>query len=197
MKIFGLTGGIGSGKTTVSDHFKSFNVPVIDTDVISRQVVEPGSPCLNKIASHFDENILLENGELNRAALRKIVFENHEEKNWLEQLLHPAIREETRKQLTLLTAPYAILSSPLLIGSPDEDLTDAIIVVDIPEDQQVERVVKRDSSDAALTQKIIDSQLSRKARLQKATYIVDNSGSLEDTLKQVEKLHKTLLSKSL
>ncbi len=193
MNIYGLTGGIGSGKTTVSDHFKSLDVPVIDTDDISRQVVALNSPCLANIASHFGDNVLLEDGSLNRPALRKIIFENSDEKAWLENLLHPAIRVETRKQLQQIQAPYAILSSPLLIGSPDEALVNGIIVVDIPEEEQLKRVMRRDSTNAELTKKIIDAQISREARLRKATHIIDNSATLEHTLQQVEDLHRELL----
>lgn len=193
MNVYGLTGGIGSGKTTVSNRFKFLHVPVVDTDDISRQVVALNSPHLSKIASYFGSNVLLQDGTLNRPLLRKIIFENPEKKTWLENLLHPAIREETRKQINNINASYAILSSPLLIGSPDETLVDGIIVVDIPEEQQLQRVVERDSTDANLTKKIIRSQISREARLRKATHIIDNSGSLENTVQQVDQLHQRLL----
>ena len=115
MLIIGLTGGIGSGKTTVSDFFASQGIVVVDSDVVARQVVAPGTPCLQAIADHFGTHLLLEDCTLDRSALKAIIFSDDEEKRWLEQLLHPAIQSTTETQLQQASSPYALLASPLLL----------------------------------------------------------------------------------
>lgn len=193
MFIVGLTGGIGSGKTTVSNLFKELGITVVDTDVIAREVVKPGSQCLYKIEQHFGSTILLDNGNLDRKKLRHIIFSQPEEKHWLESLLHPVIRRQTRLALENSSSPYAILSSPLLLESPDIELTSRIAVVDITPEQQVLRTTIRDETNSAQVEKIIATQLSREEKLAKANDIIDNSGTFENTKQQVLNLHRQYL----
>ena len=161
MFVVGLTGGIGSGKTAATDRFAALGITIVDADVASRIVVEPGSTALQKIAEHFGPQILLSDGSLNRAALRKIIFADSSEKIWLEQLLHPLIAAEIEHQLQRATSPYIIFVSPLLTESKQKELCNRILVIDAPEEVQLRRTMQRDSNDAAQVQRIIASQASR------------------------------------
>ncbi|MBY6191413.1 dephospho-CoA kinase [Microbulbifer agarilyticus] len=193
MLIVGLTGGIGSGKSAAAVRFRHHGVNVVDADIAARVVVEPGRPALAAIAKHFGTGILLKNGELDRAALRKQVFDNPKERRWLEQLTHPLIREEIISSLTASaethSAPYAILESPLLIESGQVELVQRVCVVDIPEELQLSRATARDSNSAAQIRKIMAAQLPRAERCAQAHDILDNSGSLEALNAQVDVLH--------
>lgn len=191
--IIGLTGGIGSGKTAVSDSFQEKGITIVDADVISRNTVSKGSPALEKIAEHFGESILLSDGNLDRAQLRKIVFDNPVEKQWLESLLHPLIGEETQRQLSQFNSPYVIYSSPLLIESGQESICKHIIVVDVPEELQIARTVNRDNNSEAQVKAIMANQASREQRLAKASHIIDNSGDLNHLHQQIEALHQEFL----
>ncbi|AYA65307.1 dephospho-CoA kinase [Alteromonas sp. RKMC-009] len=191
--VAGLTGGIGSGKSAVSDLFAQLGITIVDADVVARQVVEPGTPALAKIAGHFGRDILQEDGTLDRAALRKQVFADETAKQWLNALLHPAIREEMRKQLEAATSPYVIFSVPLLIENGLDAMADTVIVVDCEEDTQLTRALKRDGSDETTIRGIMASQASRHDRLAKASHIIDNNGALELLPAQVEQLHQILL----
>lgn len=193
MFIVGLTGGIGSGKTTVSDQFKSLGIEIIDTDFIARQIVEPGTPSLSAIAEHFGAQILTQDGRLNRSLLRSIVFSQSDQKRWLEDLMHPLIRQETRSALLSARSPYAILSSPLLLESDDKNLVNRILVVDLDEAQQVLRSSLRDSTHPSQIVKIIAAQMPRQQKLAMADDIIDNSGSLAATRAQVARLHEQYL----
>lgn len=171
--IVGLTGGIGSGKSTVADLFARLNVPVVDADIVARQVVEKGSPLLQQITSHFGMQILTANGELDRAALRERVFRNEQERNWLNNLLHPAIRTEMLRQLQQ-PAPYILFVVPLLIENKLTELCDRVLVVDVTPETQLLRASRRDNSKPELIQQIINSQISREERLQVADDVLNN-----------------------
>ncbi|MBY6212680.1 dephospho-CoA kinase [Microbulbifer agarilyticus] len=193
MFIVGLTGGIGSGKSAAAARFRHHGVNVVDADIAARVVVVPGRPALAAIAEHFGADILLENGELDRAALRKHVFDNAEERRWLEQLTHPLIREEILSSLAASSethsAPYAILESPLLIESGQVELVQRVCVVDIPEELQLSRATARDSNSTEQIRKIMAAQLPRTERCAQAHDILDNRGSLEALNAQVDALH--------
>lgn len=193
MLVVGLTGGIGSGKSTVSDIFAKFGVPIIDADTVARQVVKPDSYCLRQIVQHFGESILLKNGELNRKALREIIFNDKNEKKWLEELMHPVIRQEIQHQLESQSTDYCILSSPLLIETHQHELTDQILVVDVDEETQIDRTCARDNVAKEQVKAIQASQLSRKERLSYANDLIDNSVSVQETHAQVEHLHQKYL----
>ena len=193
MRVVGLTGGIGSGKTAASDHFKSLGITIVDADEVSRQVVEPGTPALTKIAEHFGPQVLYDDNSLDRRALRNIVFNQPEEKKWLEQLLHPLIGIETFRQLQSSQSPYTIFVSPLLIEIGQDKMTQRILVIDAPESEQVSRTVARDDTDNESVKAIMKSQASRSQRLEKADDILLNDGSLENLQEKVEALHRTYL----
>jgi dephospho-CoA kinase len=197
--IVGLTGGIGSGKTSASNQFMALGIPVIDSDVIAREVVLPGMPALSAISEHFGTAIIQDDGQLNRAALRQKIFQDNHEKQWLESLLHPLIRERTINQLREASTgkPYIILSSPLLLETDQHTLCDAIVIVDLLEQQQVERATRRDKNSTEQIKRIIAAQISREERLTRADYILDNSGSYEQLIEQVNSLDKLLRSKHL
>ncbi len=194
--IVGLTGGIGSGKTAVSDHFKTLGITVVDADVVSRTVVEPGRPALAAIAEHFGPSILQPSGELDRAQLRTQIFQEDGERIWLENLLHPLIRQEIKDQLTAATSPYVVLVSPLLIESGQNQFTQRVLVVDAPETLQLQRTVSRDNNNEAQVQAIMAAQASRAERLTHADDVIVNDTSLEVLQRQVESLHNKYLELS-
>ncbi|HEY9034982.1 MAG TPA: dephospho-CoA kinase, partial [Pseudomonadales bacterium] len=158
MYIVGLTGGIGSGKTAVSDRFQQKGITIVDADLCSRVVVEKGRPALDAIRQHFGDSILTASGELDRAALRQRIFADPDEKAWLEQLLHPLIAEETFRQLESAQSPYVMLVSPLLIESGQDALCDRVLVVDVPESVQLSRTMQRDDNDEQQVRRIMQSQ---------------------------------------
>lgn len=193
MYTVGLTGGIGSGKSAAAACFTELGIDVVDADWAARVVVQPGQPALAQIAAHFGAGILLESGELDRAQLRAIVFDNTAEKEWLEQLLHPLIREEILRALKTSSGPYAVLESPLLIESGQCKLVDRVCVVDLPEALQLERASARDRSDPEQIRRIMAAQLSREERLEKADDVLDNSKTPAHLKQQVESLHRKYL----
>lgn len=192
--IVGLSGGIGSGKTAVSDRFATRGITVVDADVIARQVVEPGSDALKAIQQHFGDAIVGANGELRRAELRKRVFSNAEDKQWLEALLHPLIATETLNQLEQAKGAYVIYVSPLLVEGGQKALCDRLLVIDVPESVQVARTMTRDDNDQAQVERIMASQASRQQRLDAADDVVDNSGDIEQLDAKVETLHQQYLA---
>ena len=192
--IVGLTGGIGSGKTAVSDCFEELGIVIVDADLASRVVVEKGKPCLEQICERFGQDILNEAGELDRAKLREIIFNSDEEKDWLESLLHPAIARQIQDELKVSTSPYSILVSPLLLETGQKDYCDKVLVVDVPVETQVERTLKRDGVSEAQVQSIIKAQISRQKRLELANEVIINDGSLEDLKLAVNQLHKKILT---
>jgi len=196
MAVVGLTGGIGSGKSTVVRLFGALGVHWVDADDIAREVVEPGTPGLERIAEHFGQEILLPDGGLDRAALRRIVFDAPEERAWLESVLHPVIREELMRQLhpDNYALPYVLLVSPLLLETDQHELVDKVVVVDVPVDVQIQRTMARDTNDREQVERIIAAQMPREQRLQKADKVVDNSLPLADVEHQIEELHQAFLA---
>ena len=190
--IIGLTGGIGSGKSLVAAHFAELGITVVNADTVAREVVAKGEPALDAIRTHFGEDIVLPNGELDRRKLRGIIFADAGEKKWLENLLHPIIRLRIIDQLHAATTPYAILESPLLLETDQHLLVEKIIVVDVDEATQIARASIRDGSDITQIKHIIASQMPRTEKLQKADFVIDNSGNKEATLLQVDALDKLL-----
>ena len=191
--IVGLTGGIGSGKTAVSDCFQDLGVTVVDADVVARQVVEPGTPALEKIADRFGSHIVQDDGSLDRAQLRTIVFAEPEQRQWLEQLTHPLIRSGIKSGLENATSAYAILVSPLLVESGQSELTQRILVVDVPESLQLQRTMQRDNNSAEQVQAIMAAQADRQQRLNYADDVLLNDGSLQQLQSKVDELHQRYL----
>lgn len=185
-----LTGGIGSGKTTVSSKFQEIGVPVIDTDIIARDIVEAGEPCYEKIVNVFGKNILNKNKSLNRGKLRDIVFKNSAKKKILEEILHPAIYEEIDKQISKVVDPYCLIVIPLLIETNAADNFDRVLVVDTSETLQIERASSRDKLSTESIRDIIKSQVSRELRLKYATEIINNSLTIEELNETIQQLHE-------
>ncbi len=196
MIVIGVTGGIGSGKTAATDEFSKLGITIVDADIAARTVVEAGKPALEKIALHFGKDILLQSGELDRAALRGIIFKQPEQRVWLEKLTHPLIREEIITGLKQAKSPYVILASPLLIESNQYKLTHRVLVVDTPEELQIRRTVKRDNNNEEQVRSIINAQSSREKRLSFADDIVVNDQDLSYLSSQVNVFHERYLKLS-
>ena len=195
--IIGITGGIGSGKTAVTDRFARQGITVVDADLAARIVVEPGTPALAAIARCFGPEVLQGDGSLDRAALRRIVFADPAQRKWLEQLTHPLIGEEIQRQLAASRSPYTLLSSPLLLESATQrELAALVVVVDVPEEMQLARTVQRDNNDEDQVKRIMAAQLPRQQRLAQADIVIDNSGSLEALDAVVAELHKEFLQRA-
>ncbi|GGK76827.1 dephospho-CoA kinase [Amphritea balenae] len=196
MFVVGLTGGIGSGKSAVSRLFEAFGVTVIDADQVAREVVEPGEQALDNIAQRFGSDILLSNGSLDRSALRKIVFEEPRQRDWLEDLLHPLIRTRIMLKLEQSNSGYAMLASPLLLETDQHLLVNHILVVDVDVETQISRTVSRDSTDEVQVRAIIAAQMPREERVSKADDLIDNRGNEEQLKIVVEKLHREFMKKA-
>ena len=196
MFVVGITGGIGSGKTAVTDHLETLGIIVVDADKAARVVVEPGTPALAEIAAHFGSEILLDDGALNRAALREVVFNDSAQRKILEGITHPRIREEIARQLSAATSPYVVLSSPLLLESGQNSFADYVVVVDVPEAVQVNRTMRRDDNSESLVKQIMAAQLDRQTRLSRADEAISNDDTLEALHAEVEALHKRLLERA-
>lgn len=195
MLVIGLTGGIGSGKTTVTNLFAKYDVPIIDTDVIAREITQQHEPAYAEIVQHFGKVILDEQTNINRRALRDIVFTNPAERTWLENLLHPIIRNKTEQQVKRLPpeSSYCIVVVPLLTEIGSYPFINRVLVVDAPEASQIERVTARDKTSSTQVQSIIDTQISREKRLKLAHDVITNDGQLEHLSAQVDSLHKKYL----
>lgn len=185
-----LTGGIASGKTLVSDEFKMLGVPVIDTDVIAHQVVEPGQPALLEIENTFGSSILDESGRLRRGDLRELIFSNPEARKKLESILHPMIRQEVSKAIAKVKHNYCILVIPLLAEHGSYPDVDRVLVVDVEPATQIARLMARDGSSGQQAEKALAAQASREQRLAIADDVIDNSGSTEDARLEVARLHQ-------
>ena len=192
--IVALSGGIASGKSTIANLFAQLGVPIIDADVIARQVVEIGTEAYKLIVKHFSQEILLPNNEIDRSQLRDIIFNNDHERLWLNNLLHPIIQEQTQIQIARQTAAYVIWVVPLLVENNLHNLADRVLMVDTPEQLQLERLIQRDNIDESLAKKMISSQISSQKRLTYADDIIVNNGDLTSLTAQVNKLHQQYLN---
>ncbi len=188
MFVVGVAGGIGSGKTTVSNRFAELGVTIADADVASRTIVEPGTPALAAIVDRFGEEILQEDGYLNRAKLRPIVFGSPDERRWLEKLTHGPINAELKRTMETATSSYSILI--LSAGSGRSPVMNRVLVVDVPPGLQLERVTARDSNSPEQVKAIMAAQPSREERLALADDVLVNDGTLEKLLAGVDKLHE-------
>mgnify|MGYP001816776141 CR=1 FL=1 len=183
-----LTGGIASGKSTLADMFAELGVAVIDTDIIAREVVQAGQPALREIRKRFGREVIDAVGNLDRRALRNIVFADEQARLDLEAILHPRIGAETRRQAEAAPGPYQIIVVPLLVGSPLLGFVDRVLVVDCDEDLQIQRLLARDTETVEQARRILAAQASREARLAIADDIIDNNQDLDDTRHQVREL---------
>ncbi|BBI74511.2 MULTISPECIES: dephospho-CoA kinase [Halomonadaceae] len=197
--IVGLTGGIGSGKSTVARAFGSLGIGWVDADDVAREVVMPGEPALAAIREHFGNDVLHADGTLNRAALRSIVFDNPTERKWLESVTHPRVRERILVHLERLQrqSPYVLLVSPLLFESGQDKLVDRTVVVDVPVELQLSRTRARDDVSEAQVHAILAAQLPREERLTKANDVIDNSGDHASMMQQVTQLDQHYRNKYL
>jgi dephospho-CoA kinase len=187
--VVGLTGGIASGKTTVANWLAKFGVPVIDADLLARELVLPGKPAFEEVVATFGEHMVNDVGALDRASMRALVFSNPEKRRQLETILHPRIRHEMCRRVRALAAPYCVLSIPLLFESGQQELVDRILVIDAPAPVQVARARKRDGTDGDTIKGILNAQASRAARRAAANDLIDNSGNLAELRAQVMMLH--------
>jgi dephospho-CoA kinase len=194
--VIGVTGGIGSGKTTVANLFSSLGAPVIDADELARQVVAPGQPAYEEILQHFGTTILSKSGELDRRRLRERIFSEPAKRDRLEAIVHPRVYAQMKRLLDCLEAPYAIVVVPLLIESGARDLVDRVLVVDSPEELQIERTQRRDGTTRAAVKNILAAQLDRSARLSAADDVIENDASVEALEKVVCRLHRQYLSEA-
>jgi dephospho-CoA kinase len=192
--VVGVTGGIGSGKTAVTRYLADKGITVVDADLAARIVVQPGRAALQAIAGHFGAHLIQTDGQLDRAALREIIFTDAAERHWLEQLLHPLIRQEIIHQLQQATSPYRILVSPLMVETDQQQLVNRLLVVDVPRAVQIERTLKRDAVSRGQVEATLNSQASREQRLAAADDVVENSGSLAALHQQLEPLHRRYLA---
>ncbi len=193
MQVIALTGGIGSGKSAVSDHLESLGVPVIDADILAHQLVKPGEPALLEIQSAFGEPLIDASGHLNRAALREVVFSDPEQRKRLEAILHPRILAAMQDWIGRQHAPYVVLVIPLLFETGQTTLADRILVVDCEEPLQIERVMKRDHLSWAQIAQIMASQVDRNTRLAGADDIILNNGNKDELIAATERLHRSYL----
>ncbi len=193
--VIGLTGGIASGKTTVANLFhQQFSIDIIDADMIAREVVAIGTTGLAQIATHFGNSILNTDGSLNRAELRHRIFANHAEKCWLEALLHPMIRQKMQAEIERTTSDYALLVVPLLVENNLQSLVDYVLVVDVDEDTQIARTMKRDKVSEQQARNILSAQASRQQRLAIADDVIENNATDDQLLLLVTKLHQKYLA---
>lgn len=191
-----LTGGIGSGKTTVARKFEALGVPIIDSDIIARDIVKPGQPCLKKIFENFGGQIQNRDGTLDREKLREIIFNDNKAKEKLEKILHPEIYQEIENQISKINYPYCLIVLPLLIETGATDHFDRVLVLDTTESVQMERACQRDNTSRENIEKIIKSQVNRKERLKYADEIIENNHSIEELNDSINKLHEKYINLS-
>jgi dephospho-CoA kinase len=197
--VVALTGGIGSGKSTVANYFASLGVPIIDADLIARDLVKPHTSAYQAIVEQWGNGILLPNGELNRVLLREHIFNNPNDKIWLENLLHPLIREAIKKDIQKIQSPYCLVVIPLLAEhySHYQAMINEVIVIDVMPEQQLARTLGRDPSSASLVKKIMAAQSTRIDRLKIAQTLLSNQEELASIEKKVLDLHTKLLKTSI
>lgn len=189
-----LTGGIGSGKSLVASLFESLGVQIVEQDLISREVVQPGTSALSEITQYFGDEVLQTDGSLNREYLRMQIFADPEKRRWLERLLHPLIGIRTLELLKEATSPYVILVNPLLRARADT--YDCVLVVDVPTEVQVQRIINRDTISPDLAKSMIAAQIDRDARLALADEVIENKGSIEQLTPTVQALHEKFLKRA-
>ncbi|WP_318418654.1 dephospho-CoA kinase [Photobacterium leiognathi] len=195
--VIGLTGGIGSGKTTVANLFAdTYGIDIIDADIVAREVVEPNTFGLNAIIEKCGKEILLEDGTLNRAKLRDAIFSQPELKTWLNNLLHPLIREKMQQDINQSQSPYCLLVVPLMVENNLQTMTHRLLVVDVDEQVQIQRTQQRDSVSIEQIKNILASQASREQRLDAADDVITNNGDNKALVSQVEQLHLQYLKMS-
>ena len=196
MLVIAVTGGIGSGKTTVSEIFKSKNIPIIDTDISAREIVESGKPAYKEVVKNFGVDILSKDKSINRQSLRQIIFSSDKKRLQLEKILHPIIWEEVKSQLSLITAPYCIVVVPLLLENISQAKTlsfDRILVIDIEEEMQISRIKKLANCNNSTIKNIKKSTVARQTRLDASNDIIVNSNNLDSLNEKIENLHKKYL----
>jgi len=193
MLVIGLTGGIGSGKTAASDYLANKQITVVDADLASRIIVEPGKPALDAIRQRFGEQVIQADGALDRRALRDIVFADSAARRDLEGITHPAIATEIVRQLQQSSSPYTVLVSPLLLESSQHTLVQRILLIDVPEAVQLARTTQRDGVDESQVRAIIAAQMSREEKRRRADDIVVNDGDLNQLHRQLDELHQQYL----
>ena len=191
--VLGLTGGIGCGKTAVSNMFEQLGITIVDADIIARQVVKPKSDGLNAIVSKFGQGILLSDGTLNRSALRERIFTNNADKEWLNTLLHPLIRNKIHNDITTAKSAYVVLVAPLLFENGLDKLCNRTLLIDIPQSVQIERTASRDNVSVEQVKAIIAAQMSREDKQKKADDILNNDRALTDVSHDLLMLHKSYL----
>ncbi|MEZ8110350.1 dephospho-CoA kinase [Vibrio splendidus] len=193
--IIGLSGGIASGKTTVANLFNEhFNIDIVDADIVAREVVAVGSDGLKQVTDHFGEAILLEDGALNRSKLRELIFSDPTEKQWLNDLLHPMIRNKIDSDLSKVTSPYGLLVAPLLVENQMQSMADRVLIVDVPTEVQIERTMSRDNVSREQVASILKSQASREQRLAVADDVIKNHTKNQELLPQITDLHQKYLA---
>ena len=185
----GLTGGIGSGKSTVAGIFAELGVEIVDADLVAREVVEPPSAALDAIRARYGEEILTAEGTLDRPRMRKLVFADEAERTWLEDLLHPLIDKRIRQGIAGCESPYCILVSPLLLETAQRRWVDRVLVVDVSRQTQLQRSLLRDQGERATIEAIIDAQACREERLRAADDVIDNEGAQSALTAHVRELH--------
>ncbi len=190
MFVVGLTGGIGSGKTVASDRFEELGIKVVDADISSRVVVEIGKPALSSIEAKFGSDVILDDGSLNRAKLREIIFKDDEAKSWLESLLHPLIGQHILDEITSATSKYVILVSPLLFETTQFQMCNRTLLIDVPKDIQILRTAKRDKVPESQVEKIIASQMDRNQKIRKADDVIVNDGEISDLIAKIDEIHQ-------
>ena len=184
-----LYGGAGSGKSTVAKLFADFDVPVIDADIIARELIAPGSPQFEQIVAVFGSKIV-KNNQLDRALLRRTIFSDKKARMQLNSIMHPPIRRELKRRIEDIDAPYCMIVIPLLLEAQMTDLVDSIVVIDCPKQSQIERIVIRDGLSVDEATKIVSVQATRKQRLEVSDKVIDNSLDINHLKKQVHGLHK-------
>ncbi|MDD1978520.1 MULTISPECIES: dephospho-CoA kinase [Pseudomonas] len=192
--ILGLTGGIGSGKSAAAQRFVELGVHLVDADQAARWVVEPGRPALASIVERFGAGVLQEDGQLNRAALRELIFADPEQRRWLEGLLHPLIGQEIFSYLAKAESPYAVFVSPLMVESGQFQRTQRLLVIDAPTELQVQRTLLRDQTSPEQVQAILKAQASREERLRHAHDVLVNDRDLSWLHSEVDRLHHFYLT---
>lgn len=192
--IVALTGGIGSGKSTVADAFSRLGIAIIDADIIARQVVEPHTPGLHAIAAHFGQSVINVDGTLNRRLLRERIFSQPAEKAWLNALLHPMIHQETQRQIAGSTSPYVLWVVPLLVENQLQHKADRILVIDVSPETQLQRTMLRDNVSREHAEQILAAQATREARLAVADDVIDNDGAPDRIASDVARLHAQYLT---